>query len=50
MMLFLFFWYCCDDYFAAQLNQPWVGEIPWWVVLTISAMFIPFMIKYERNS
>lgn len=30
-----FLWFCADDHIAALVNQPAVGNVPWWVVLIV---------------
>lgn len=35
MWLFLL-WWCFDDHLAEAINQPGLGELPWWVPLLMS--------------
>jgi hypothetical protein len=39
----LFFWYCIDDYVAGVAHAPELGHVPWWVVLVLHLLIIPFL-------
>jgi predicted ABC-type sugar transport system permease subunit len=39
----LFFWYCFDDYVAQLVGNPSLGNVPWWVILVLSLVLVPFM-------
>ena len=50
-MLFLFFYYCFDDWLASVTETPWLGEIPWWVTLCVALVLTPLFgkIKVSRS-
>lgn len=43
-----FFWYCFDDWLAGVTNTPWVGDVPWIVVL-LSHFILPVLFMPFRN-
>lgn len=53
MFLLLILWYCMDDWLARATNTPWVGDVPWFVVIItiiiLSALF-PRTITIRRTS
>lgn len=53
MFLLLILWYCCDDWLARATNTPWVGDVPWFVVLiaivALSVIF-PRSVIVQRSS
>lgn len=31
----LFFWYCFDEWVAQTSGQPWLGHVPWIVIVLL---------------
>lgn len=38
MFLLLILWYCIDDHVAAYSNTPWLGTIPWYMIVVPAIM------------
>ena len=45
-----FFWYCFDDWIASITHTPWVGHVPWWVVLVLHLVLMPFFRSSRSTS
>lgn len=40
--MYVFIWYCFDDYLARVTGNPDLGTVPWWVVFCIGLMTCVF--------
>lgn len=53
MFVALILWYCMDDWLARATNTPWVGDVPWFVVIAaiiILSIIFPRTVTVSRSS